>query len=429
MEIAVIGAGAAGLTAAWKLSLKGNNVTVYEKSERLGGLCSAITVGDDMLDIFYHHVFTNDTVFIDTVRELGMCDDLKWYEPKNVIYINKKVYPFTSPMDLLMFKPLSLISRIRMGLTVLKARFVNDYLTIEDTTARDWIIKNAGSEAYNLVWEPLLNSKFDIDSDMISATWIWNKFKLRGSSRGKNINKELLGYITGGFEKVYNRMAEIINETGSEIRLNDQVFEISKEIDRFRVKSAADTRYFDKVLFTASPQKLSYVIKGMGKTWLDSIRKIKYKANICMILELKKSLSENYWMTVADKEFPFVLVIEHTNLVKEHKYGSHIVYLSRYLDPSHELFKMDDETTKALFLNGLKKIFPDFCEDWILNIHLNRALDAQPVVRTGYSKLIPDFETPMKGLYLTSMAQIYPEDRGQNYAIRSGLEAAESISS
>jgi protoporphyrinogen oxidase len=188
MEIAVIGAGATGLTAAWKLSLKGNNVTVYEKSERLGGLCSAITVGDDMLDIFYHHVFTNDTVFIDTVRELGMYDDLKWYEPKNVIYINKKVYPFTSPMDLLMFKPLSLISRIRMGLTVLKARFVNDYLTIEDTTARDWIIKNAGSEAYNLVWEPLLNSKFDIDSDMISATWIWNKFKLRGSSRGKNFN-------------------------------------------------------------------------------------------------------------------------------------------------------------------------------------------------------------------------------------------------
>ncbi|HAA26334.1 MAG TPA: amine oxidase, partial [Ruminiclostridium sp.] len=98
------------------------------------------------------------------------------------------------------------------------------------------------------------------------------------------------------------------------------------------------------------------------------------------------------------------------------------------LDPSHDLYKLDDEATKTLFLDGLKKIFPDFSEDWIINIHVNRTLDAQPVVRTGYSKLIPEFETPMKGLYLASMAQIYPEDRGQNYAIRAGLKAAEGIS-
>jgi len=42
---------------------------------------------------------------------------------------------------------------------------------------------------------PLLVSKFDYDADKISGTWLWNKFKLRGSTRGKNINKELLGYM------------------------------------------------------------------------------------------------------------------------------------------------------------------------------------------------------------------------------------------
>lgn len=84
-----------------------------------------------------------------------------------------------------MFKPLSFISRVRMGLMVIKAWFIKDYLSIEDTTAKDWIVRNAGEESYKCVWEPLLNSKFDIDSDKIAATWIWNKFKLRGSSRGK----------------------------------------------------------------------------------------------------------------------------------------------------------------------------------------------------------------------------------------------------
>lgn len=429
MRIAVIGAGATGLTAAWKLSEKGHSVAVYEKSGKIGGLASAIPVGDDMLEMYYHHIFTNDTVIIDVIRELGLENDLKWYEPSNVIYINNKIYPFTSPMDLLMFRPLSFISRIRMGLMVIRAWFVEDYLAIENTTAREWIIRHGGEECYNLVWEPLLNSKFDIDSDRIAATWIWNKFKLRGSSRGKNINKEMLGYMDGGFIKIYNRMAELIKSSNGEILLNDGVTEIYKSGDTFRVKSRSGTREYDSVIFTASPEKLSMVIKGMGRQYLDSLRKIKYKANICMILELSESLMPNYWMTVADKELPFVLVIEHTNLVKNHKYGSHIVYLSRYLDAANELYGMDDESIMKLFVSGLKKIFPEFREDWIKKYHISRTRDAQPVVVTGYSKLIPDVETPMKGLYLTSMSQIYPEDRGQNYAIRSGLEISQRFPS
>jgi protoporphyrinogen oxidase len=427
MKIAVVGAGATGLTAAWRLSEDGHKVTVYEKSDRIGGLTAAIPIGNDMLDVFYHHIFTNDTILIDTIKELGLENELKWYEPSNVIYINKKVYPFTSPMDLLMFKPLSFLSRIRMGVMVLKARFIKDYMSIEDTTAREWIIKHAGNECYDLVWEPLLNSKFDIDTENISATWIWNKFKLRGSSRGKNISKELLGYVTSSFVKVYERMAEKIRENGGEIRLCEPVQEILKDHDIFRVKSTGLPEEYDRVLFTASPERLSYVIKGMGKNYLDRLRKIKYKANICMILELKESLSENYWMTIADKDLPFVLVIEQTNLIKEHKYGSHIVYLSRYLDQTNDLFQKNDEEVMDLFISGLKKAFPKFNEDWVINTHLNRALDSQPVVRTGYSKLIPEVETPMKGLYLSSMAQIYPEDRGQNYAVRAGYEAAEMI--
>lgn len=429
MKIAIIGAGATGLTAGWKLSSKGHSVTIYEKNDSLGGLAAVIPVGDDMLEMYYHHIFTNDTILIDAVRELGLENELKWYEPSNVIYINNKIYPFTSPLDLLLFKPLSLISRIRMGLMVIHARFVKDYLAIEDTTAREWIIKHGGEECYNLVWEPLLNSKFDFDSDKIAATWIWNKLKLRGSSRGKNINKELLGYMDGSFVKIYDRMADIIKDNKGEIRLNDGVTEISKNISKFYVKSQSGIEEYDSVIFTASPEKLSYVIKGMGKHYLDSLRKIKYKANICMILELSESLMPNYWMTVADKEIPFVLVIEHTNLVKNHKYGSHIVYLSRYLDATNELYSKDDDSIKDLFISGLKKIFPHFSEDWIKKYHINRTRDAQPVVRTGYSKLIPEVETPMKGLYLTSMSQIYPEDRGQNYAIRSGLEISERFPS
>ena len=45
----------------------------------------------------------------------------------------------------------------------------------------------------------------------------------------------------------------------------------------------------------------------------------------------------------------------------------------------------------------------------------------------NYSKLLPPLQTPVPGLYSACMAQIYPEDRGQNYAIRIGREAADAI--
>ena len=64
---------------------------------------------------------------------------------------------------------------------------------------------------------------------------------------------------------------------------------------------------------------------------------IEYFGAVCTILELKESLSDIYWMNVADDGFPFGGVIEHTNMIPKEAYnGSHIVYLSRYFAMSEE---------------------------------------------------------------------------------------------
>ena len=69
-------------------------------------------------------------------------------------------------------------------------------------------------------------------------------------------------------------------------------------------------------------------------------------------------------------------------------------------------------------------MFPQFDPAWIKRHHLWRARWAQPVVEKAYSALIPAAEGPEPGLHLCSMAQIYPEDRGTNYAIREGRRTA-----
>ncbi len=197
MNICIVGAGATGLVAANELVKKGHKVSVFEEENQHGGLVNTLEVGNEKLEVFYHHIFTNDVEIIKLIEELELSSELMWLEPKNSIYINRKLYPFTSPVDLLLFKELSFIDRIRMGLLVFKAKFIKDWSQLENMSSKDWIIKNAGKNVYEKVWGPLLSSKFDYDADDISGTWIWNKFKLRGSTRGKNINKELLGYIKG----------------------------------------------------------------------------------------------------------------------------------------------------------------------------------------------------------------------------------------
>ncbi len=428
MNIAIVGSGMTGVTATLRLSQKGHHVTIYEKNIYAGGLASSVNVGNENLDRFYHHIFTSDDYILSLIDELGITKSLKWYEPKNAIYVDDTIYPFTSPLDLVRFRPISFISRIRMGMLVLTSKFIKDYIPFESITAQEWIRKRSGNDAYEKVWEPLLKSKFDIDSDVVSGTWLWNKFKLRGSSRGKNITKEMLGYLDGGFILVIDTILKEIDKHGGKILYGSEVKSIFKtEQGLLEVESTTGKALYDKVLFTNAPENLTNIYRGDLSHYAKKLNEIKYKANICLMLELTESLSPYYWITVSQHGFPFVLIIEHTNLVGLKGYNSHVVYLSRYLDVNDSMFSASDESIIDEFINKLKSIFPNFNEKSVKKTTLSRTEFSQPVTTLDYGKRIPSIKTPVEGLYLASMPQIYPEDRGLNYAVRLGNKAANEM--
>ncbi|MDR1530586.1 MAG: NAD(P)/FAD-dependent oxidoreductase [Clostridiales bacterium] len=437
MDIAVIGAGATGLAAGYELAKKGHAVTVFEK-DKLGGLASARPIGETYIDDLYHHIFTSDREIIAYIDELGLSGSLTWVTPSNGLYMDR-LYPFTNPADLLTFPAISFADRVRTGLTVLTAKGVSSYKRFEDVSARDWLISRTGARVYEKLWRPLLYAKFDSDADAVSGVWIWNKFKLRGSTR-QNINSESLGYLYGGFIKLYEAMRDEILRNGG-VMAREEVTGISREPDvpspsgkrtRLRVTGKGpegrNTAYtFDKALFTAAPQGLATLCE-FPADYKNRLARIKYKANICVTLFLKKAVSKYYWVTIADDDAPFVLFIEHTNLIRDEGYkGAHIVYLSRYLDETDPLYNSADAEITAVFLPYVKKMFPNFDERDITASFVSRARYTQPVIYKRYSELRLPFETPIDGLYLASMPQIYPEDRGQNYALALGKRAAEEI--
>jgi protoporphyrinogen oxidase len=347
------------------------------------------------------------------------------------MYYANNLFKLSTPFDLLRFSPLPLVDRIRLGLLALRARRVKDWQALEERTAADWLREMGGERVYRVVWEPLLRGKFGDMAEEVSAVWFWNKLKLRGASRGKK-GEEQLAYYRGGFAAIANHIADAIRAQGGAVRTNAAVSYIEVGSGRVRgVVAAGETISADAVIATpALPIIADLLEPHVPGGYTDQLRRIRYLANICVILELERSLSDTYWLNVNDVGFPFVGVIEHTNFEEPSTYGGrHIVYLSKYLPETHALYQLPDAAVVSFALEHLARMFPALTEDWVIDAHVWRAQHSQPIVERGYGALIPPNETPVRNLHLASMAQVYPEDRGTNYAIRDGREQGKRIAS
>ena len=430
-KIAIIGGGFTGLSAAYDLAQAGWEVELFESESKLGGLAGVFEISPGIfLEKFYHHWFTNDVNILSLVEELGIGHHLSPKPTNTGLYFANSIFRLASPLDLLKFTPISFISRVRTGLMALLARRINDFKALENISASEWIKKIAGEESYRVVWRPLLEGKFGPEADNISAVWFWNKLKLRGASRGKS-GKEELFYINGGFKVLLDRLEQRLRELKVNINLNTSINEVQQQSEQVIVKLSDTTQLtksFDAVLVTTPIPTYAKLMTDLSAQDRDKLQQIRFLGNICLVLVLDKSLSETYWLNIADPNFPFVGIIEHTNFDSKENYGgNHIVYLSKYLPTSDPRYGF---TTDALFeysLPYIQKMFPNFSREQVINKFSWKEPYSQPVITKHYSKIIPPVKTPFSRVFLSTMAQVYPEDRGTSYAVRGGREAAKMI--
>jgi protoporphyrinogen oxidase len=422
----VIGSGFCGLAAAHELAKRGHRVTVLEQEEDIGGLAGSFPVNGVRLEKFYHHWFTSDHHITELVEELGVADQIVLNATRTGLYYANRFFKLSSPLDVLRFKPLAPLDRVRLGLLALRARGVKDWKRLEHLSAAQWLRQMGGPRVYEVVWEPLLRGKFGEYAEDISAVWFWNKLKLRGGSRSKD-GAEQLAYYRGGFAALADALAAKIRSLGGSIRTNTRVDGLAVTASGATgVVSRGETLYADAIVATpALPIVADLLEPHLPPSYIAGLRRIRYLANVCLVLELDRSLSATYWLNVNDPTFPFVGLVEHTNFEPPTTYGgAHIVYLSKYLPESDPLFRMSTAEALDFSLPYLQKMFPAFERPWIRAANLWRARYSQPIVERHYSRLIPHSVTPLRGLYLASMAQVYPEDRGTNYAIREGKRVA-----
>ena len=370
-----------------------------------------------------------------------MPDELEWRTSRVAYFTQGKSWPFVTPMDLLRFKPMPLLARVRLGAAVLAIqRGPGNPAPFERVTARKWIERYMGKAAYRTLWGPLLRGKFGERADDVAMVWLQNKFRLR---RGDDAAEEKLGYPKRSWEPLFHALQERIEAGGGRVLIDRPVQSLSPDFvltagaparsgagttraTSRRWSPSATRRCWPRCRPTSSSRCSSRA--SCPEAYLAKLRGIEYFTALCLLIELDREFSPFYWTNIGDDALPFVGLIEHTNLIPRERYdGRRFLYVANYLPRGHELLSLDAEGVLEAYTDGLQAVNPGFDRSWVKNLWLHREPAAQPIVTVGYREKIPPMKTPRRGLVLANTTQIFPEDRGTNYAVREGDEAARAL--
>lgn len=422
MRIAIIGAGFGGLAAAYDLRRAGHEVCIYESADFVGGLASGFKEPhwDWWVEKFYHHWFASDKHILDLIGELGWEDQVIFRRPYTVLLHRGKWYPFDSIPRALLFPGLGFgLNKVRFGLVGLFLRLTNNWQVLERYTADEWMRRWAGASVYEKMWEPLLIGKFGPHYKEVNMAWMWARLKARTTR---------LGTFEGGFQRFADLLADRLRGMGVSIRLGTRVSSIERlPAGGLRVE-AQEAETYDQVLVTISPKAMARLCPQLPEPYLKGLLGLKSMGAVVMVLSLKQQLSREgyYWFNLPKEAgYPFLALVEHTNFISPEKFGGdHIVYAGDYLEEGHEYFSLSEQALLERFAPALKRFNAAFSLEWVKKTWVFKTPYAQPVPLMNHSRHLPSIQTPIRGLYFASMSQVYPWDRGTNFAVEIGRRAA-----
>ncbi len=430
-RVGVVGGGIAGLTAAYRLARLGYAVTLWERSDEYGGLAAAFDVPGGKLEKFYHHLFMSDRAIVALAHEIGCGDRLRWLPSQNSYYSAGQIYSLASPIDLLRLPVVPLLDRLRIGFVTLYLQHVpsrgDRWREFERITAWEWLSKWLGTHAFEKTFGAQLRAKFGPRAKEIAMVWFWNKIYLRTQSRPGLFAKELLGYFDGSFSVLVDSLVQAGRDNGVDFRPGVGITHIAAldQDNAITITTDHGPERVDAVVVTTPTPLLARMMPELPADYLDKLRSTVYQGAACLLLRLDRPLTGTYWLNIADADLPFTVVVEHTNFIDAAEYdGNHYVYVNTYVDVNHRYLSMQPAELVDEYLSYLPQLNPEFERGWVRESWVFRTPAAQPIIGLNYSDRRPEHRTPVDAVYLASMSQIYPEDRGTNYAVSLGEHVA-----
>lgn len=423
-SIGIIGGGIMGVTLAYRLCQQGFNITIYERSDSLGGLTRHFDYDGCNIDRFYHTILSSDMSMQSLIKEAGVEDKLHFTETKQAFYDNGQLYPFNTPLELMTYPPLRFFQRFRLGLQIVYSLMESDWREMDKIPVEDWLLKVSGKAVFEKVWKPLLRAKFDTMTDSVPATYIWSRLRRMMKTREGVTSKEMMCYLDTGYYSVIEAMAKVCEQHNVKIEVNTGVDKLLLENGRVSgvIKSNGEKASHDTIISTLASPILASILPEGYDTFYNQLSQQEYLGVMCPLLILKQKLTPYYVLNITDDRIPFTAVVETTNLI-DPKYlnGYHLVYLPKYIEPNSPLATTSDEEIESMWMESFRTMFPDFDESMIQDFIVQRARYVEPIRPINTSDDIPSIKTPIDGLFMGNTVMIYP-DLGNGEAVTTFAE-------
>ena len=375
------------------------------------------------IERYYHFHCTSDHALLEILDELGISEKMRWAETKMGYWYQGRLQPWGTPIALLRFKGLSLRAKFRYGLHAFVSTKRKDWRSLDNMEAADWIRRWVGEEAYEVLWRKLLDYKFHGYATKISAAWIWSRIHRLGHSR-YNWFREKLGYLEGGSNTLVQALKAIIEAQGGEIRLMSRVDKVVIETGQVRgLKIDGRLEPHHKVISTVPLPYVPRLMPDLSPDVLAKFQSVQNIAVVCVIVKLRRALTENFWVSINDPEMDVPGLVEYTNL---RLLDQHIVYVPFYLPSDHPKFAESDQSFIKNVRRYIQKINPDLSRDDLLDICVNRYRYAQPICVPGYLRKLPPVALSVQGLWVADTSYYYPEDRSMSESIEFGRKIAKA---
>lgn len=405
---AVVGGGLLGMVLALRLARAGRRVTVFEAADRLGGLAAAWRVGDVVWDRHYHVILQSDTHLTGLLAELGLDRDVRWTTTRTGFYTDGRLHSLSNTLEFLRFPPLGIIDKLRLGATIFYASKISRWRRLEHIAVIDWLRRWSGARTVDRIWLPLLRAKLGETYCETSAAFIWATIARMYAARRSGMKVERFGYVRGGYARILERFAVVLEREGVAIRLGSPARSVEPLPTGLRVViDGGGQEIFDRAVLTMAAPLVPRICPALARGERERLAGVRYQGVICASVLLRQPLAGYYVTNITEPWVPFTAVIEMSALVDRAEFGGRaLVYLPKYLASDDAAFGRPDHEIEAEWLAALARMYPGFSRDQVLAFKLSRVRYVMPVPTLGYSDRVPAMDTTIPGLTLVNSSQI-----------------------
>lgn len=440
-RVVVIGAGPAGLTAAYELSKAGYAVDVFEAGPQVGGLSKSIELWGQTVDLGPHRFFSTDSrvnkLWLEVAQgRYRMVDRLT-----RIYYNNKFFYYPLKPFDAL--RKLGVVETIKC---IGSYSFQQLKPLPENGTFENWVINRFGRRLFEIFFKTYSEKLWgiscaDLDSDFAAQRIkklslfeaIKNAFIATKQTKHKTLVDQF-AYPLQGSGMIYNSMQEYIDKNGGKVYLNSpirRVLTTGNKVDGIELESG-EVREYEHVISTMPITLLVSKIKNVPEEVLNKVSGLRFRNTILVYLKVDaEDLFPDNWLYIHSKDLQVGRITNFRNWVPElnRDQKSSILALEFWCNDDDPLWKEKDEVLidmakKELEATGLNKSAA------ISDGYVYRILRCYPVYEKGYKEKLVPVQEFLSGFSNLSVIGRYGAFKynNQDHSILMGILAAENIS-